>query len=37
LVLGSVASAIVVAAVGVSLRPAFAATRLDLARLLRED
>jgi ABC-type antimicrobial peptide transport system permease subunit len=36
-VLGSVASAIVVAAVGVSLRPAFAATRLDLARLLRED
>jgi predicted permease len=36
-VLGTVALLIAVLALGVSLRPALAATRLDLARLLRED
>ena len=37
LVTGSVAVVIVVLALAVSLRPAFAATRLDLARVLRGD
>lgn len=36
-VLGTVALLIALLALGVSLRPALAATRLDLARLLRED
>lgn len=37
LVTGGVAAAIVALALVVSLRPALAATRIDLARVLRED
>ena len=37
IVTGSVAAAIIVLALAVSLRPALAAARIDLARVLRQD